>query len=227
MVEVTGVDTQGGDSGGPWSLGNTAWGVRSGSLVSNDNPYFGKIRTLKLSWACASSGSSGSRSDRMMRCSVILALVGALALGSCSSDDDDDLRASGGVQTDDEGSLVVTVAPLDGPNAGVHDAGLLDGRIEIGPECITFVGVSNEPVLLIWHEGSVRLSSDGSSLTFTSPIAGSEPMQVHDQDSVDLGGTPAPGSLESPGRSLEYTRRPHESCPRDAFVVTEIQRPPR
>jgi len=47
MVEVTGVDTQGGDSGGPWSLGNTAWGIHSGRLVSNNNPFFSRIRNAE------------------------------------------------------------------------------------------------------------------------------------------------------------------------------------
>jgi hypothetical protein len=47
LVEVTGVAAQRGDSGGPWSLGNTAWGIHSGRLTSNNNPFFSKIRNAE------------------------------------------------------------------------------------------------------------------------------------------------------------------------------------
>jgi hypothetical protein len=113
------------------------------------------------------------------------------------------------------GLLALVPNYITGPEFSSPDAGLGDGFITVGPDCVTWTAHgSPESTHLLWLEGTATLE-DGDTIRF-APVGSDEVFHLSSGDEGTVGGVPATGTSD-------FVVAPAGACPIDAFLVLAVR----
>ncbi len=154
---------------------------------------------------------------RGRRAKVALLLVVALgSLAACSDDQEPAQSDAENLAGRDYGPLAVVDFPNDDDGASLASGG--DGVLEVSGTCVALRLSSGRRVVPVWRADDVVWDSQNNAIIFSDSVGG-ETAELHDGDTLAIGGESLWGDVPMPDRVVPWVQRPAKDCRGHRFAV--------